>query len=221
MKTTKRQILEEIQAKNPGAKPTMSTLVREQLITSNKVKFDFDFTKKNAVTVSDTEVLLESGEMFYVAEMALGLAVVKKAAPGTYRLFTYPNAKEISKAWAGATFAAGDPSEESLQIFYNSVMSAQFEQEVIFQRLHTSEFLVVPQTQLSAINDANQQNPDEIFREIQPRPVLEDGKKTIFSLNLNNITGLDLDSNNAAYEIRLVLMARGFLVNASDVKRKA
>lgn len=220
MKSNRREIYSHVKdVLFKGSTPTQSLIRRELEVVEGTTSYKFDFTKKNAAVVTPTEILLESGEAFVASHLSLGIAVAPVAKPGLCLALAYPNPIEITKAAANPAAPAGtDPTAENLEIFYNSFLKMQSDQDIVFERLHTSDFRVVPQTQLSAINDSNQGNNDEIFREVQPMPVIFEGKKNVFELSLPPVTGLVLASKNAGVKIRLVLQARGFLLNPTDAK---
>jgi hypothetical protein len=208
----------------PGSTPTMSQLRRELQITDGTTSYNFDFSKKSAgALVRETEILLESNEAFVAQEMALGILVVDPAAAKKNLgvVHSYPNPIEISKGWAtpaGPAISA-DPLPANLEIMWLGSFKIQTDQDVVFERLPGSEFRVVPQTQLSAVNDFNQQTADDRFRELQPQMVIFEDKKNKFDYSLPTLQNLPVDSNNSGAVFYLVAELRGFLITPSDAKK--
>lgn len=143
---------------------TQSYLRLEQPLnaTTNTFTFPIQINQTgNSNSVRSTERRLQLQDAFYCASIMMFLGVASSAADTAFPLFSYPNS--VSFATDSAT----------LQVVYNGFLKLLVNGVTVVPGYPTSNFLIIPQTQLTAATNSPISQLNGMERNaLQPNPVL-------------------------------------------------
>ena len=212
MNTRNRALYEKALGLFPNTLPTISYLREEVDLVNNNGVYKFTFNEQAGV--KPTERKLSIKDAFVANELGIFLLVEHKDKPGSGVLMTYPNALELAKA--------GTSSAEDTEALYNGWLRAQVDQSVLFEAIDTRRFRRVGDTQLSAINDKDEQHYAHGMLQIEPNIVLVGSRRNELTLQLPqfNVTP-NIAATNATHKVKAVIICSGYYIPGGAALAKA